>query len=69
MRTRTNSICWNPMEPINFTAANEDSNCYSFDCRKFGEATCVHMDHVSAVRILIILQLVENLSLGLMIEL
>ncbi|XP_068313588.1 uncharacterized protein [Pyrus communis] len=49
MRTRTNSICWNPMEPINFTAANEDSNCYSFDCRKFGEATCVHMDHVSAV--------------------
>ncbi|BBG96154.1 nucleotide-binding protein [Prunus dulcis] len=38
MRTRTNSISWNPMEPINFTAANEDSNCYSFDSRKLNEA-------------------------------
>ncbi|PQP93178.1 DDB1- and CUL4-associated factor 13-like isoform X1 [Prunus yedoensis var. nudiflora] len=49
MRTRTNSISWNPMEPINFTAANEDSNCYSFDSRKLNEAKCVHKDHVSAV--------------------
>ncbi|KAF4352007.1 uncharacterized protein LOC115699717 [Cannabis sativa] len=49
MRTRTNSIAWNPMEPINFTAANEDSNCYSYDARKLSEAKCVHKDHVSAV--------------------
>ncbi|KAL9243794.1 hypothetical protein vseg_017640 [Gypsophila vaccaria] len=49
MQTRTNSICWNPMEPLNFTAANEDCNCYSFDSRKMREAKCVHQDHVSAV--------------------
>ncbi|ESW18399.1 hypothetical protein PHAVU_006G037700 [Phaseolus vulgaris] len=49
MMTKTNSICWNPMEPINFTAANEDGNCYSYDARKLNEAKCVHKDHVSAV--------------------
>jgi WD repeat and SOF domain-containing protein 1 len=49
MRTKTNSIAWNPMEPMNFTAANEDCNCYSYDCRKLDEARCVHKDHVSAV--------------------
>ncbi|WCJ30839.1 DDB1- and CUL4-associated factor 13 [Euphorbia peplus] len=49
MRTKTNSIAWNPMEPMNFTAANEDCNCYSFDWRKLDEAKCVHKDHVSAV--------------------
>ncbi|KHN20896.1 DDB1- and CUL4-associated factor 13 [Glycine soja] len=49
MMTKTNSICWNPMEPINFTAANEDGNCYSYDARKLDEAKCVHKDHVSAV--------------------
>ncbi|XP_074293126.1 uncharacterized protein LOC141620055 [Silene latifolia] len=46
---QTNSVCWNPMEPLNFTAANEDCNCYSFDSRKLSEAKCVHQDHVSAV--------------------
>ncbi|KAL8468765.1 hypothetical protein ACS0TY_031823 [Phlomoides rotata] len=49
MRTKTNSIAWNPMEPMNFTAANEDCNCYSYDVRKLDEARCVHKDHVSAV--------------------
>ncbi|PIA31210.1 hypothetical protein AQUCO_05100011v1 [Aquilegia coerulea] len=49
MKTKTNSICWNPMEPMNFTAANEDCNCYSYDARKLNEAKCVHKDHVSAV--------------------
>ncbi|KAI3669106.1 hypothetical protein L6452_40329 [Arctium lappa] len=49
MRTKTNSIAWNPMEPMNFTAANENCNCYSFDARKLEEAKCVHKDHVSAV--------------------
>ncbi|KAA3482788.1 DDB1 and CUL4-associated factor 13-like isoform X1 [Gossypium australe] len=47
--TKTNSIAWNPMEPMNFTAANEDCNCYSYDARKLEEAKCVHKDHVSAV--------------------
>ncbi|KAH9619889.1 hypothetical protein KSS87_006515 [Heliosperma pusillum] len=49
MQTKTNSVCWNPMEPLNFTSANEDNNCYSFDSRKLSEAKCVHQDHVSAV--------------------
>uniref|UniRef100_A0A7N0TIW4 Sof1-like protein domain-containing protein n=1 Tax=Kalanchoe fedtschenkoi TaxID=63787 RepID=A0A7N0TIW4_KALFE len=49
MQTRTNAIAWNPMEPMNFTAANEDCNCYSYDARKLDEAKCVHKDHVSAV--------------------
>ncbi|XP_020580447.1 DDB1- and CUL4-associated factor 13 [Phalaenopsis equestris] len=49
MKTRCNSLSWNPMEPMNFTAANEDTNCYSYDARKLDEAKCVHGDHVSAV--------------------
>uniref|UniRef100_A0A0D9WRR5 Sof1-like protein domain-containing protein n=1 Tax=Leersia perrieri TaxID=77586 RepID=A0A0D9WRR5_9ORYZ len=44
--TRCNSICWNPREPMNFTAANEDTNCYSFDARKLDEAKVVHKGHV-----------------------
>eukprot|EP01156_Anaeramoeba_ignava_P004050 Anaeramoba_ignava/a226530_12.p1 GENE.a226530_12~~a226530_12.p1 ORF type:complete len:396 (-),score=108.72 a226530_12:105-1292(-) len=46
---RSNSIAWNPMEAFNFTVANEDNNCYTFDMRKMKEALCVHMDHLSAV--------------------
>ncbi|KAK4766500.1 hypothetical protein SAY87_008142 [Trapa incisa] len=49
LMTKTNAIAWNPMEPMNLTAANEDTNCYSFDYRKLGEAKNVHKDHVSAV--------------------
>ncbi|KAB1200681.1 DDB1- and CUL4-associated factor 13 [Morella rubra] len=37
------------MEPMNFAAANEDSNCYSYDARKLDEARMVYKDHVSAV--------------------
>ncbi|RZC73250.1 hypothetical protein C5167_048730 [Papaver somniferum] len=49
MKTKTNALCWNPMEPMNFTAANEDCNCYSYDARKLKESKNVHKDHVSAV--------------------
>ncbi|XP_055823520.1 uncharacterized protein LOC129892022 [Solanum dulcamara] len=49
MTTKTNSIAWNPMEPMNFTAANDDGKCYSYDVRKLKEAKCVHQDHVSSV--------------------
>ncbi|RLN24344.1 DDB1- and CUL4-associated factor 13 [Panicum miliaceum] len=49
MKTRCNSVCWNPREPMNFTAANEDTNCYSFDARRLDEAKIVHKGHVSAV--------------------
>jgi WD repeat and SOF domain-containing protein 1 len=45
----SNAICWNPLEPFNFTVANEDHNLYTFDMRKLDSAMCVHMDHTGAV--------------------
>jgi WD repeat and SOF domain-containing protein 1 len=45
----TNSLCWNPMEPYYFAAANEDHNVYVFDMRKLDRAINVLKDHVSAV--------------------
>ncbi|XP_024384758.1 uncharacterized protein [Physcomitrium patens] len=49
MQTKTNAVAWNPREPMNFTAANEDGNCYSYDMRKLKYSMCIHKDHVSAV--------------------
>ncbi|PKY28155.1 WD40 repeat-like protein [Rhizophagus irregularis] len=49
LQMRTNAIAWNPMEAFNFTAANEDHNCYTFDMRKMDCALNVLKDHVSAV--------------------
>jgi len=46
---KTNALCWNPMEAFNFVAANEDSNCYTFDMRNLSQCLCVHKDHVKAV--------------------
>jgi DDB1- and CUL4-associated factor 13 len=46
---RSNAICWNPMEAFNFTVANEDHNCYTFDMRKLNLAKNVSKGHVSAV--------------------
>ncbi len=34
---------------FSWVQANEDGNCYSYDMRKLNRATCIHMDHVSAV--------------------
>lgn len=49
MEMRSNALAWNPMEPFNFTVANEDHNLYTFDMRKMQRALLVHKDHVSAV--------------------
>lgn len=49
MEMSTNAVCWNPMEGFNFTIANEDHNCYTFDMRKLDQALIVHEDHLSAV--------------------
>ncbi len=46
---KSNAIAWNPMEAFNFTVANEDHNCYTFDMRNLDIALNVHKDHVSAV--------------------
>eukprot|EP00245_Coleochaete_scutata_P003620 TRINITY_DN15364_c3_g1_i2.p1 TRINITY_DN15364_c3_g1~~TRINITY_DN15364_c3_g1_i2.p1 ORF type:complete len:453 (-),score=80.22 TRINITY_DN15364_c3_g1_i2:521-1879(-) len=49
MQTRSNAVAWNPREAFNFTVANEDCSCYSYDMRKLKLATCIHKGHVSAV--------------------
>jgi len=49
LKMRTNSVAWNPMQPLNFTAANEDCNLYTFDMRKLSVAIGRHWDHVNAV--------------------
>jgi len=49
LEMRTNAIAWNPMEAFNFSIANEDHNCYTFDMRRLDSALNVHKDHVSAV--------------------
>ena len=46
---RSNAVSWNPIEAFHFTAANEDSNLYTFDMRWLDKPLCLHMDHVNAV--------------------
>lgn len=46
---KSNAISWNPMEALNFTVANEDSNLYTFDMRRLDRSRVVHKDHVMAV--------------------
>lgn len=49
MQTKSNSVAWNPREALNFTSANDDGNCYSYDMRNLSTASCIHKDHVSSV--------------------
>jgi WD repeat and SOF domain-containing protein 1 len=49
MKLRTNALCWNPMEPFNFSTASEDHNAYTFDMRNLKHALSVAKGHVSAV--------------------
>ena len=46
---KSSSIAWNPMEPFNFVAGNEDGNAYTFDMRKMETAKKIHKDHIGAV--------------------
>ncbi|KAG5460570.1 MAG: Sof1-like domain-containing protein [Olpidium bornovanus] len=46
---KSNAIAWNPIEAFNFTVANEDHSCYTFDMRKMRSALNVLTDHVPAV--------------------
>lgn len=46
---RSNAVAWNPMEAFHFTAANEDSNLYSFDLRQLDKPRYMHVNHVNAV--------------------
>lgn len=45
----SNALCWNPLEAMIFTVANEDHNLYSFDMRKLDQPLQVYKDHVGAV--------------------
>lgn len=49
LEMRSNKAVWNPQEAFMFTAANDDSNLYSFDLRNLKCATNVHTDHVDPV--------------------
>eukprot|EP01029_Cantina_marsupialis_P028174 TRINITY_DN775818_c0_g1_i1.p1 TRINITY_DN775818_c0_g1~~TRINITY_DN775818_c0_g1_i1.p1 ORF type:complete len:456 (+),score=120.99 TRINITY_DN775818_c0_g1_i1:69-1436(+) len=49
LKNRSNALAWNPMEPFNFSVANEDYNCYTYDMRRMDSAMTVHHDHVGAV--------------------
>merc|ERR1712226_337486 len=49
MGMRSNGVRWNPMQPMNFTVANEDCNLYTFDMRKLTKAIGWHWDHVLPV--------------------
>merc|ERR1712007_82474 len=49
LKMRSNAVCWNPMEPMNFTIANEDCNLYTFDMRKLSAALSRHWDHTMPV--------------------
>lgn len=49
LKMSCNAIDFNPREPMNFVAACEDSNLYSFDMRKLDRALCVHEDCTAAV--------------------
>ena len=49
MSMKTNALCWNPMEPMTFLAASEDSNIYQFDARRMDKAQLVFVSHVGPV--------------------
>lgn len=49
LRMRSNSLSWNPQEPIYFAAANEDHNGYVFDMRFLDKSINVLKGHVGAI--------------------
>ena len=51
LKMRSNDISWNPIEAMNFSVANDDHNCYTYDMRKLSSmgALTVHKDHTAAV--------------------
>ncbi|KAH8738751.1 hypothetical protein FG386_000542 [Cryptosporidium ryanae] len=49
LSNKSNAICWNPQQPLNFTIANDDSMLYTFDMRKLDTARFVYKGFVQAV--------------------
>eukprot|EP01006_Ploeotia_vitrea_P026982 TRINITY_DN59884_c0_g1_i1.p1 TRINITY_DN59884_c0_g1~~TRINITY_DN59884_c0_g1_i1.p1 ORF type:complete len:449 (-),score=36.67 TRINITY_DN59884_c0_g1_i1:1351-2697(-) len=48
MHMKCNGFSWNPMAPMNFVAANDDNNCYYFDCRKWENPLTIFHGHVGS---------------------
>lgn len=49
MLNKSQTLAWNPIEPINLTIGNDDGNAYSYDIRKMELPTMIHKDHISAI--------------------
>jgi len=50
MKRKTNCLCWNPMKPHFFSAANDDLNVYTYDMRKLEDGPVImHAGHLNAV--------------------
>ncbi|KAG2370851.1 hypothetical protein C9374_007129 [Naegleria lovaniensis] len=50
MQTKSNKVCWSPMNPFHFSAANEDGNVYTFDMRILEKGPLMmHSGHINAV--------------------
>lgn len=49
LKMASNTLEWNPMEPMNFVVGNEDYNAYSFDMRKLDKPTKIYKGHVGAI--------------------
>ncbi|KAL0215730.1 hypothetical protein P9112_007914 [Eukaryota sp. TZLM1-RC] len=49
MEMRNNQVAWIPSEPMNFLAANEDSNVYLYDMRNLKRSLAVFKDHMGPV--------------------
>lgn len=49
LSNKSNCLCWNPQEPLNFTVGNDDTQCYTFDMRKLEKIRMIHKGHIGAV--------------------
>lgn len=46
---KSSTVCWNPIEPFNFVAGNEDGNGYGFDMRRLEKPSMIYKDHIGAI--------------------
>ena len=54
LSNKSNCLCWNPQEPLNFTVGNDDTQCYTFDMRKLEKIRMIHKGHIGAVYLFLI---------------
>lgn len=49
MLNKSQTLAWNPIEPLNVTIGNDDANAYTYDIRKMNQPSLIHKDHISAI--------------------